>query len=65
MRTTIQIDDELLMTLKEQARRQKSSLAYLVNQTLRAGLQAAKAPTANKPLFQEQSHSIGVPRLYL
>lgn len=65
MRTTIQIDDELLMTLKEQARRQKSSLTHLVNQILRAGLQAAKAPAANKPLFQEQPYSMGVPKLCL
>ena len=65
MRTTIQIDDELLMTLKEQARRQKSSLTHLVNQTLRAGLQAAKAPAANKPLFQERPHSMGAPKLCL
>lgn len=65
MRTTIQIDDELLMTLKEQAHRQQSSLTRLVNQTLRAGLQAAKAPVVKKPLFQEQPHSMGAPRLCL
>lgn len=65
MRTTIQIDDELLVTLKEQAHRQKSSLTRLVNQTLRAGLQAAKAPVANKPLFQQQPYSMGAPKLCL
>lgn len=63
MRTTIQIDDELLMALKEQAHRQNSSLTRLVNQTLRAGLQAAKAPSANKPPFREQPHSMGAPKL--
>lgn len=63
MRTTIQIDDELLITLKEQAHRQKSSLTRLVNQTLRAGLQAAKAPAPNKPSFQQQPHSMGAPKL--
>ena len=63
MRTTVQIDDELLMMLKEQAYRQKSSLTRIVNQTLRTGLQAAKAPVAKKPLFQEQPHSMGAPRL--
>ena len=65
MRTTIQIDDELLMALKEQAHRQQSSLTRLVNQTLRAGLHVAKAPLADKPLFQQQPHSMGAPRLCL
>lgn len=63
MRTTIQIDDELLMTLKERAHRQKISLTRIVNQTLRTGLQAAKAPVADKPPFQEKPHSMGAPRL--
>ena len=63
MPTTLQIDDDLLMTLKEQAHRQQISLTRIVNQTLRTGLQAAKAPVANKPLFQEKPHSIGAPRL--
>lgn len=62
-RTTIQIDVELLMTLKEQAHRQKCSLTRLVNQTSRAGLQAAKAPVANKPLFQQQPHSMAALKL--
>jgi hypothetical protein len=63
MRTTIQIDDELLTTLKEQAHRQNSSLTRLVNQTLRAGLQAAKAPAAPRAPFQEQPHAMGAPKL--
>lgn len=63
MRTTIQIDNELLMMLKEQAHRQKISLTRIVNQTLRTGLQAAKAPAVPKPPFQEQPYSMGAPRL--
>jgi hypothetical protein len=63
MRTTIQIDDDLLTALKEQAHRQNSSLTGVVNRTLRAGLQAAKAPVSNKPPFREQPHSMGAPKL--
>lgn len=67
MRTTIQIDDELLdellMALKERAHRQKSSSTRLVNQTSRAGLQAAKIPAPNKAPFQQQPHSMGAPKL--
>lgn len=65
MRTAIQIDDELLMTLKERAHRQISSLTRLINQTSRADLQAAKVPAPNKPPFQQQPYSMGAPKLCL
>ena len=40
MRTTIRIDDDLLLELKERARGDKSSLNNLVNRLLRRGLSA-------------------------
>ena len=40
MRTTLQIDDHLLQSLKEQAHREGISLSKLVNRLLQSGLTA-------------------------
>ncbi|MFO1432408.1 MAG: hypothetical protein U1F76_20080 [Candidatus Competibacteraceae bacterium] len=65
MRTTVQIDSELLETLKEQARQQNVSFTHFLNQTLRAGIQAARASAVKKPRFEEKTFSMGTPRLPL
>ena len=65
MRTTIRVDDELLERLKAQARKENVSLARLLNRTLKAGLQARGARRRKPPVYREQVHSMGIPRVAL
>lgn len=48
MRTTLTIEDELAEALKEAAYRSKKSFKELVNETLRAGLEAKQRPRRPK-----------------
>jgi hypothetical protein len=61
MRTTIRIDDELLLKLKEQAARERVSLTRLVDRTLRAGMQAPRKRRRGNRLHREQSYPMGAP----
>ena len=65
MRTTIRIDDELLVKLKEEARKQKMSLTGLLDRTLRAGMQASRGPRRRRPRYREQTHAMGAPSVTL
>ena len=65
MRTTMRVDDEILERLKAQARREKTSLTRLLNRTLKAGLQAGGARRRAQPVYREQVHAMGPPRLAL
>jgi predicted transcriptional regulator len=63
MRTTVRIDDELLEQLKEQARKESTSLTRLIERTLRAGLQAGRRPSRPRRPFREATRGMGVPRI--
>jgi hypothetical protein len=65
MRTTVRIDDELLQKLKEQARRENTSLTRLLDRTLRAGMQASRKPGRPRQRHREPTHAMGVPRITL
>jgi hypothetical protein len=65
MRTTVRIDDDLLETLKAQARKEKISLTRLFNRALKAGLQRDGARRRPKPPFRQRAHAMGTPRLPL
>jgi hypothetical protein len=65
MRTTIRIDDELLLRLKEEARRQNISLTRLLDRTLRAGMQAPRDPRRSRRRYREQTHAMGTPSVAL
>jgi len=65
MRTTIRIDDELLVKLKEEARKQKISLTGLLDRTLRAGMQASREPRRRRRRYREQTHAMGTPSVTL
>lgn len=65
MRTTVRVDDELLEQLKAQACKENVSLTRLLNRTLKAGLQAAGARRRKQPIYREQVHSLGAPRVAL
>lgn len=61
MRTTVRIDDELLLRLKEQAIRERTSLTRLLNRSLRAGLQASRKSSPRKRHYREITHPMGAP----
>jgi hypothetical protein len=65
MRTTIRIDDELLVKLKEEARKQNISLTRLLDRTLRAGMQAPRGPRRSRRRYREQTHAMGAPIITL
>ena len=65
MRTTIRIDDDLLLVLKEQARREKSPLNRLLNRTLRRGLEATRGRGKRFARHREKVHPMGEPQFNL
>ncbi len=65
MRTTVRIDDALLLELKQIAAREKISLTRQLNRTLRAGLQAQRADKKPRRRHREKTHSMGAPRVDL
>ena len=65
MRTTVRIDDEVLQKLKEQARKENTSLTRLLDRTLRAGMQVSRKPGRRRQRRREQTHAMGVPRIKL
>lgn len=65
MRTTVRIDDELLQRLREQARKENTSLTRLLDQTLRAGLQVSGKPGRSRRRHREQTHAMGASRIKL
>ncbi len=52
MRTTLTLDDDLAHQLRERTRLSGTSFKQLVNDTLRAGLQAGQQPTKPLPHFR-------------
>jgi hypothetical protein len=65
MRTTVRIDDDLLLELKERSRREKLSLAGLVNRLLRRGLRASDQDRQPARRFRERAVSMGRPAIDL
>ena len=63
MRTTLRIDDDLLRELKERAAEAQVSLAQLVNDVLRRGLDAPQ-PERREPVRQP-TFAMGAPRVDL
>lgn len=59
MRSTVRIDDDLLLELKEQARKENISLTRLLNRTLRAGIQASRSRSPRKPRYREKTYPMG------
>jgi hypothetical protein len=65
MRTTVNIDNELLEALKERAQEEDLSLTQVLNRALRAGVQALDRPSAPRPRHRERTFAMGEPRLDL
>ena len=65
MRTTVNIDDELLEALKVKARDEELPFTQVLNRALRAGVQALDQPPARRPRHREQTFAMGEPRFDL
>jgi hypothetical protein len=65
MRTTVRIDDDLLRDLREQAHRQGTSLATLVNRALRHGVSVLKKGTKPARPYRERTFAMGRPKVNL
>jgi hypothetical protein len=63
MRTTVRIDDDLLRDLKDQAHREGTSLAKLVNQTLRRGMGAGGNAVKRARPYREKTFDMGPPKM--
>jgi hypothetical protein len=61
MRTTITLDDRIARALKNLAHRTGKPFKQVVNETLRTGLDASRAPAAEKP-YRLKPASLGGPR---
>jgi hypothetical protein len=65
MRTTVRVDDALLLELKSKANGEGISLTRLFNRILRAGLRAEQRDKEPRRAYRERTHSMGEPRVDL
>lgn len=65
MRSTVRIDDDLMMELKERARRENVSQTRMLNRLLREGIKALRRRHPKQAQFQEKTIAMGVPRIDL
>jgi hypothetical protein len=63
MRSTVRIDDDLLVQLKDRARRESVSLTRMLNRVLRAGLRAPTRAGRDKERPKQATFAMGVPRI--
>jgi hypothetical protein len=59
MRTTLTLDDDVAHELRNRSRMTGSSFKQVVNDALRAGLQAGKRPGASPPSFRVTPKAAG------
>ena len=63
MRSTVRIDDDLMVELKARAGSSGLSLTRMLNRTLRDGLRAPRQQEDNSRPFEQSTFSMGAPRL--
>lgn len=59
MRTTLNLDDDIVQELKAMARRTGKPLGAIVNETLRRGLTAGSSPSRALPRFRVRPKACG------
>lgn len=65
MRSTVRIDDDLMMALKKRALRENVSQTRMLNRLLREGIEASRGGAAKKDPYQESTIAMGAPRVDL
>jgi hypothetical protein len=58
MRTTLRLDDDLLIELKKRASEQRLTISQVVNQALRRSLGGARR---SRRVFRQETHDLGRP----
>ncbi len=61
MRSTVRLDDDLMLDLKAKAQSEGISLARMLNRTLRTGLKVERERPAIRQQFQQNSYAMGTP----
>ena len=59
MRTTLTIDDDVLIELRRRSRAAASGFKGVVNETLRRGLSVGETPSSAQPPFEVRAKSCG------
>ena len=65
MRSTVRIDDDLMMELKERAHRENVSQTRMLNRLLREGIKASRGGHPKKGPYRETTIAMGTPRVDL
>ena len=65
MRSTVRIDDDLMMELRERAHRENVSQTRMLNRLLREGIKASRGRHAKKSRYKETTIAMGAPRVEL
>lgn len=63
MRSTVRIDDDLMVELRARAQTESVSLTRMLNRTLRVGLSAPRKQTEKRGPFKQNTFRMGVPRV--
>ncbi|MYD96551.1 MAG: antitoxin [Gammaproteobacteria bacterium] len=63
MRSTVRIDDDLMVELRARAEAESVSLTRMLNRTLRVGLSAPRKQTEKRRPFKQKTFRMGVPRV--
>ena len=63
MRSTVRIDDDLMVELRARAQAESVSLTRMLNRTLRAGLAPPRKETSKRGPFKQGTFRMGVPRV--
>ena len=63
MRSTVRIDDDLMVELRARAQTESVSLTRMLNRTLRVGLSAARKQTQKGRPFKQKTFRMGVARV--
>lgn len=61
MRSTVRIDDDLMMALKEQAHSENVSMTRMLNRLLREGIQASRKHRPKRVRYKEKTIAMGAP----
>jgi hypothetical protein len=59
MRTTLTLDDDVAVRLEQERRRRRTSLKSVLNDVLRAGLDALQTPKRARQPFQTKGFDLG------
>ena len=59
MRTTLTLDDDVIAALERERRKRHLTFKAIVNQVLRAGLDAVHAPRKRREPFRTKGFSLG------